>query len=288
MRLRLALRVRRGAGWHPGEHRVAGRTEASGIELAGHRDYVPGDDLRHLDWNVLGRLDRLVVRRFAAERAATVHLLVDASASMAVPARDGKLAAACALADALAAIALGGGDTVRPVLLGGPDGVRLGPVLRHRGALPRLRVTLDAARAAGRLAFGGALAAYARAHPRPGVALVVSDFTGDPAELEPGVLAFRARGYDVALLHVIGAGELDPSREFTSGLLRDVETGETHPVRLTAAVRARHAELLDEHLAALAALALRAGAAYARLVAGTPVETLVTGELVRQGVVRRR
>ncbi|MGH7895082.1 MAG: DUF58 domain-containing protein, partial [Candidatus Binatia bacterium] len=101
MRLRLALRVRRGMGVRSGEHRVAGRTGADGIEIGGHRAYAPGDDLRHLDWNALGRLDQLVVRRFTAERAAAVHLLVDTSASMGVPGRDGKLATAGALAETL-------------------------------------------------------------------------------------------------------------------------------------------------------------------------------------------
>jgi uncharacterized protein (DUF58 family) len=288
MRLRLALRVRRGMGLRPGDHRVAGRTEPAGIEIGGHRPYTPGDDLRHLDWNVFGRLDRLVVRRFTAERAAAVHVLVDTSASMGAPARDAKLAAACELGEALAGIALAGGDAVRLVLLGGAAGARVGPPLRHRGALPRVRETLRATRPAGTVALGPALDAYARAYPRPGVAIVVSDFTGDAAELEPGVLALRARRYDVVLLHVIGPGELDPTRDFTSALLRDVESGDTHPVRLTASARTRYAALLDAHLAALGALAVRTGAAYARLVAGTPVAAFVTGDLARQGVVRRR
>jgi hypothetical protein len=150
-----------------------------------------------------------------------------------------------------------------------------------------VRETLRAARPAGAVALGPALDAYARAYPRPGVAIVVSDFTGDAAELEPGVLALRARRYDVVLLHVIGPGELDPTRDFTSALLRDVESGDTHPVRLTASARTRYAALLDAHLAALGALAVRTGAAYARLVAGTPVAAFVTGDLARQGVVRR-
>src|SRR5439155_1594158 len=75
----------------------------------------------------------------------------------------------------------------------------------------------------------------------------------------------RKRRYEVLLPHVIGAGELDPGREFTRGVLTDVETGATRPVVLTPAARARYRELLAEHLGALAALAERTRAVYARL-----------------------
>jgi hypothetical protein len=98
---RLALRVRRGMGERAGERRFPGRPQAAGIELEAYRPYTPGDDLRHLDWHALGRLDVLLVRRYTAEREVLFHLLVDGSASMDVPADDGKLAAARELAMAL-------------------------------------------------------------------------------------------------------------------------------------------------------------------------------------------
>src|SRR5207244_10997756 len=99
---RLTLRVRRGMGDRPGDRRFPGRPEPAGIELEAYGAYVPGDDPRHLDWNAVARLDTLLVRRFTAERELVVHLLLDASASMAVPARDGKLAMARELARARA------------------------------------------------------------------------------------------------------------------------------------------------------------------------------------------
>ena len=55
----LALVVHGGMGERRGERRFPGRSDASGIEVEGHAPYVPGDDLRHLDWNVLARLDAL-------------------------------------------------------------------------------------------------------------------------------------------------------------------------------------------------------------------------------------
>src|SRR5207247_5438632 len=80
-------------------------------------------------------------------------------------------------------------------------------------------------------------------HPPPFPTRRSSDL---PAHVERGVLALRARRSEVLLLHVIGAGELDPGREFTRGVLTDVETGATHPIVLTPAARARYRELLAE------------------------------------------
>lgn len=288
MRSRLALRIRRGMGFRPGEHRVPRETDAAGLEIDGFRAYVPGDDLRHLDWLALARLDLPLVRRFTAEREAPVHLLLDTSASMGVPAGDGKLAAAAALAEALAAMALAAGDPVRVTFLGGDTVLPGRVVFRHRQAMPHVRTLLAHAEPAGTLDLGLALAAYARGHVRSGAALVLSDCHGDPAALATGLAALRARRYEAMLFHVLGPAELDPAREFAHAVLEDVESGETRTIRLTAATKRRYAEVLAAHLDAVEAAAVRTGVGYARLVAGTPTADFVAGELVRRGLVRRR
>jgi len=281
----LVLRVRGAMGERLGERRFPGRPQPSGIELEAYSAYAPGDDLRHLDWNAVGRLDALLVRRFTAEREVLVHLLLDCSASMGVPVRDGKLAAARELAMALAQVALAGNDAVRVALLGGGAAPRETPVHRFgwRQGQPGA-----SAEARGALALGAALEDHARRHPRPGAALVISDFMTEPAEIERGVLALRARGYGVVLLHVIGAGELEPGREFRHGVLRDVESGATHPIALTRAALERYEVLLAGHLGALEALARRTETTYARMTTTSTVGAFVTGELARVGVVRRR
>jgi uncharacterized protein (DUF58 family) len=279
---RLALRVRRGMGTRIGDRRVPGRPQPSGIEIEAHAPYVPGDDLRHLDWNALARLDVALVRRFTAEREGEFHLLLDLSASMGV---DGKLDAARALAAALVAIALGANDAVRLALLPGDAAPSVSSLVR-RGAARDLASALDAATARGAGALGTALELHARRHSRPAVALVVSDFLVDPAELARGVGALRARRWDVALLQVLARRELDPPAD--EGLLVDAESGATHAVRVTPAVRAAYAAALARHLAALADVATATGALYARMTADEPVADFVTGALARTGLVRRR
>ena len=285
---RLVLRVRRGMGERPGDRRFPGRPQPSGIEVEAHSAYAPGDDLRHVDWNAVGRLDTLLVRRFTAEREVTVHLLLDASASMAVPARDRKLAVAAELARALAYLALSANDAVRVAVLGGDAPAPPRPVFRQRPSVVAVARLLDAVAARGALALGAALEAHARRFARPGLAIVISDLMAEPAEIERGLLALRARGYDFVLVQVIGRAELEPERDFAGGLLRDVESGERHPVVLDADALARYRALLAAHLDALAGLAARLQATYARLVTGASVRDFVAVELARLGVVKRR
>ena len=288
----LALRVRRGMGERHGDRRVPGRPQPSGIEIEAHGAYAPGDDLRHLDWNALGRLDALLVRRFTAERVV-----------------DDKLGSACELAMALAYIALSTGDALRVAILrgdgiaedgaaevGGTTSVRRpvasdGPasrIFRQRASVARVAELLAAVAPQGSFGLGAALAAYAARYRTPGLALVISDFLMEPDEVERGVLALRSRGFETHLLHVIGAGELDPTRVFTRGVLVDVESGAQRPIALTAPALARYHAALGAHCDALAALAARVEAGYGRLVAGGDVAELLTGPLVRAGLVRRR
>ena len=275
-------------GERPGERRLPGRPQPSGVEIESYSAYTPGDDLRHLDWYAMARLDTLLVRRFTAEREVRFHLLFDASASMDAPPADGKLGSACALAVALAYIGLAANDAVQVTLLGG-DGPRVtSPVFRQRRSVVAIADLLAKSEVAGTVQLGAACEEYARRHPEAGTALLISDLMTDPADVERGVLALQARRFEVHLLHVVGASELDPAGSFTRGVLVDVESGATHPMVLTAAVAERYREVLERHLAALRMVAERTRCAYALHVAGTDLATFVTGQLARTGLVRRR
>ncbi len=133
-RLRFVTRRRRRGGW--GERRSTRRGQ--GLEFADYRDYVPGDDLRRVDWNLYARLDRPYVRLYEEEADLHVHLLLDGSASMAwgePPAE--RWAKAKALTVALGTVALLNGEALGAAMLreGRVEG-RL-PRLRGRAALPR-------------------------------------------------------------------------------------------------------------------------------------------------------
>ena len=162
--------------------RRAARSRAApqprGLEIEAHSAYAPGDDLRHLDWNLLGRLDALLMRRFTAEREVVVHLLLDASASMARARRRRQAGRRLASWRSRSrAIAIASRHAVRLVVLRG-DGraARRRRAPPARGARRHGRPARRHARPAEPLDLGRVLGEYAHRHREGGAALVVSDF----------------------------------------------------------------------------------------------------------------
>jgi uncharacterized protein (DUF58 family) len=245
---RLRFTGRQSVGQNPGSTPIARVTQASGHEVAAHKPYAPGDDLRHVDWNALARLDQRVVKTFRAEREAPLHLLLDASASMAVPAADGKFAFATALAASLAYIALRHGNPVRVAVLGGGDGSRLSPLLRHVQRLPELHQFLAPLLPGGPTRLGEGLQAYLRTTRLPGTAVVLSDFLVAPDDYAVALDELRGHRYDVAAIRLVGPLERDPSALPRRLRLRDAETGAVRDVELTAALRRRYADAVAQHL----------------------------------------
>ena len=115
---------------------------------------------------------------------------------------------------------------------------------------------------------------------------MISDLLMPPTEVERAVHALRERHYDVVLLHIVGPSELEPESSSSHVLFQDVESGLKHPVRLTPAALARYRSALGGHLDALAAIARRAHARYARARTDSPVSDFITRDLLRLGVVR--
>lgn len=207
-----------------GTHRSA--RKGAGVEFGGHRDYVPGDDLRWLDRHALMRHGRLMVREFETETDRTLWLLVDASLSMAFRSRHApgaKLAYAALIAAALGKVALAGGDPVGLEWLSG-SGCRPQPAVGGRDAFERLVHTLEDADASGstdRSDLDRALARIARQSSRGAVVVFLSDLLDLPEAAHEAVGALSSRDRKVVTLRV-----LDPV---------EAEFPFSEPVRLKAA-----------------------------------------------------
>src|SRR5262245_56964931 len=163
---RLHLTVRRSLSTRPGNTPMPRGAQGSGIELESYKAYDAGDDLRYLDWNAYGRLDQLLIKTFRAEREAPLHLFIDASASMAVPASDNKIAFACGLALSLAYVSMRNNDPVRIVALNNTAARAYvtSPFYRHRQALHQLREFILQLRPEGQTGLTSGIAAALREH----------------------------------------------------------------------------------------------------------------------------
>ena len=282
---RLRFAAQRSVSHRPGNTPVARATQASGLELAAHKPYAPGDDLRYVDWNALARLDQRVVKTFRAEREAPLHLLIDASASMGSPSSDGKLAFAAGLAASLAYVALRLGNPVRAAVLAS-DGSRLSPILRHPQRLPELHAFLGTLLPAGPTRLAEGVDAYLRATRLPGTVVVLSDFLTEPVVAQRALDHLRGHGYDVVALRPLGAGERDASALPRRLRLRDVETGATRDVELDAAARRAYADTVSAHLQRLRTWCDGRGIAFAAPDTGAGLATCLLDDLPRAGVLQ--
>jgi uncharacterized protein (DUF58 family) len=288
---RLRLRFGRARGARAGETVVRGLSQPSGIEVESFKTYSAGDDIRYVDWNAVGRLDQLLTRRFVAEREIPLHLLLDASASMAVPAADQKFAFAKRLAAALAYVALNNNESVRITGLrqdGAGPIVSMSRLLRHRARYFELKPFLTALPAGGGTALREGIAAYLERQREGGVAFVVSDFLVEKAAYESAFERLLARRFDVRAIHVLGRGECELTGLRGRYRLRDAETGKTRDVELSEGDRRRYRRDLDERTAEIRAFCLRNGIGHATAFADEGVEHCLTVGLSAQGMLRLR
>lgn len=288
---RVRIRVGRVYGDRPGDTPIRGLSQSSGIEIESFKAYSPGDDIRYLDWNAVARLDQLLTRRFVAEREIPLHVLLDASRSMTLPAADGKFRFASALAMALAYVALGNNESVRVGAFrreGDAAVVEESRLLRHRGRAVELKPFFSGLSAAGETALHEGVRRYLERHGEGGVAFVISDFLVDPKTYESALTDLRARRLDVRAIHVTGRSERDLPGLRGRFRLRDVETGALRAVELTDRERRRYRESFDERAAELRRFCLAYGIGHATVFADEGVERCVMSTLPAHGMLRLR
>lgn len=245
---RFRLTARHRLGPKPGNTPTRFGSQPSGLEIANHKPYAPGDDLRHFDWNAYARLDQMMVKTYRAEREAPLHILIDTSASMGVPAPDHKLSFAAGVATSLAYISLRQNDPVQIFCLGHHVRNWASPSFRHPQRLPDLQAFLAEMEARGPTSLHEGIDLFLRTTHRPGLVVVLSDFLVDRFRYEEGLERLCARKYGVAALRIIGRNERDPDSLPRRVRLHDAETGMERVIDLTDAHRATYANAVQAHL----------------------------------------
>jgi uncharacterized protein (DUF58 family) len=195
------------------------------VEFASHREYLPGDDLRHLNWKVFGRQDKLYVKQYDAETNLDLHLLVDWSGSMTMrSAKVSKQRYAACLAAALAHLALRQRDAVGLTLFAGEILDHLKPHSKSN-QLDYILQSLFKTPTRPHAESVKALHETAELMPRRGMVVLISDLFYDSQELFAALDHFRFFGQDMLIFQI-----LDPleRRLPLEGSVRfhDLETGE--------------------------------------------------------------
>lgn len=178
------------------------------IEFLQHRQYVPGDEIRHIDWKVYARQDRLHIKQYEEETNLRLQLIVDRSASMAYGNGDSnKFDFSASIAASLAYLALRQKDATGLFTFDSKISSNV-PTRSNQQQLTRILSQLDSVGADGRTDLNTVAREVAQAIPRRGLVVVISDLLGVDSLVE-GLQVLRSRGHDVALFHVLHDDEID-------------------------------------------------------------------------------
>lgn len=257
------------------------RARGHSVEFADHRPYVAGDDVRYLDWSLLGRLDRLFVKLYEEDRELPVTLLVDASASMKYG-RPEKLDLAVRLAAVLGYVALQGFDRVTLGVFPGGESALPPRPYRGRAAHRRLFQDLSEIQAGGRGHFSGWLSRHASRLQQGGLVFLVSDFL-DPEGYREGLKALGSRTVETTLLQVLAPEERDPG--MTGELcLVDIESGQATEVTFGPLRRKAYQEAVDRYLEELHEEARRRGMAHHLFLSNEDLEDIVMKSFRRKAI----
>jgi uncharacterized protein (DUF58 family) len=271
---RLALISRRAfRGRVKGERRSP--RKGISVEFSDYRPYGLGDDIRYVDWNIFGRLDRLYVKLFVDEEDLCLHVLLDASASMAFG-QPAKLEYGAKLALALGFVGLVNLERVGVSVIRERMAEGWSPA-RGRAHLLPLMDFLGRLRAAGGTSLNEGLAQYALRAREAGLAVVISDLL-DPAGFERGLKALLERRFDVHVIHLLAAEEMNPG--FGGDLrLVDAETGEIRDLTLDGEALRGYRQRLRDFLERAEQFCRGKEITYHRVVTDMPVEEFVLRQL---------
>ncbi|NCG12673.1 MAG: DUF58 domain-containing protein [Planctomycetia bacterium] len=181
----------------------------SSVEFAEHREYVPGDDIRHIDWKVLGRSDRFYIKQFEEETNLRVQLVMDASESMNYGSGAmTKLEYARTLAAALAYLILGQQDAVGALVF--DDKIRAdAPISQSRSHLQDLVSVLSQESGKDTTDIGEVLGRVSDRLKRRCLIVLMTDLFDEPEGILHGLRRLRHAGHDVLVLHVMDPDELE-------------------------------------------------------------------------------
>lgn len=272
-RLRLAEGQRMSGGRSGGRR---SRVKGSSVEFADFREYIPGDDIRRIDWNAYGRMDRLYVKLFMQEQEGIYTVVVDTSASMNFGSPT-KAVMASRLAGAFGYVALHAQDRVRlaSVYTRMLSGRQAGMEAVSQDAVPQAKVEsgLTGMQSLNRylaqierLSFEGQTDLWNSirkiSFPRRGCTVVLSDFmdrAADPSRMEniAQVLKYlRFQKQDIVLVRIVAEEELHPDFQGTVELI-DEETEEELKVTMTEKLLSEYGKQVEKYRTELQKLAKR-------------------------------
>jgi uncharacterized protein (DUF58 family) len=257
------------------------KRKGQSVEFADYRNYVPGDDLRFIDWNTYARLDRLFLKVFFEEEDLHFYALLDASRSMSFG-TPSKLRYAQQLAAALGFVGLIRGDRVRIETLG--QGSVRAPVFRGRSSVWRMQQQLLSIEPDQTTSLAEGIKTFCIRNAGKGIVVLISDLM-DKGGYEVALKYLLSRQMDIYVIHLLSAEELDPDIKGDLRLV-DCEDDDVAEITANAPLLARYQKTLAAFVESAREFCSRRGMNYLLANNQVPVEQLIGGYLRRRGLVR--
>ena len=247
------------------------------VEFLQHREYAIGDDLRHVDWKVWARQDRLYVKQYEEDTNMRCTLLVDVSNSM----RYGngaldKYEYACTVAASLAYLILRQQDSVGSVSFDERVRIKVPTRAKHNHILSIIE-SLNVSEPADKTNLYGMFRDIAESYPRRGMMIVVSDLLSDPEGTVRGLRLLRQRGHDVMVFHIMDDDELD--FPFAGPTRFEGLESEVHLNCNPRSLREGYMEALNEFLTDVRRGCARNGVDYALIRTSQPLDAALASYL---------
>lgn len=274
------------------------KRKGQSVEFADHRQYAAGDDLRRLDWNIYARLDRLFTKLFLEEEDLSLHLVLDASASMDCG-EPSKYLYAQRLAAALGYIGLANlnrvaisamaGETAAPDRPDAPaeesaaSTLRVLRDLRGKRRIHDLGQFLVNLEPSGGANFPDAARRIALSRRGRGVMVILADFFFKEG-YEEGLRLLKGRGYDLFVIQILSPQEVSP--ELGGDLrLRDAEDRDVTEVTISAPLLKKYKHNLAAYIEQLRMFCARREITFLSVTTDTPVESLLVDYLRTRGLL---
>ena len=260
------------------------------VEFANHRAYVPGDDIRHIDWRVYGKADRYFIKEYEEETNLRTHLLLDCSGSMAYPQHPGtgrmtKWDYAATLAASLAHLLVYQQDGVGLTLFDNEVRQQL-PVSTNRTSLHALSEVIESHTPENKTDLKVLFQQLAGSVPRRGMVVVLSDLLTDVDNVINGLQRLRYDKHDVIVLHVLDQDELEfPFADRT--LFEGMEDLDLEVLTDPQSLRASYLKLLEEFVAKIRGACLNARIDYTLVSTAQRLDVALTKFLATRMHSRR-
>ncbi len=258
------------------------KRKGQSVEFADFRNYVPGDDLRFIDWNTYARLDKLFLKIFMEEEDLHFYSLIDTSPSMDFG-EPTKFRYAQQLGAALGFIGLIRGDRVKVQSMG-ESADNPAPALRGRHQLWRMLEYLDALDSNEEFTLAEAAKSFCVRNSGKGIVVLITDLM-DKTGYEQALRYLMAQDFDIYLIHLLSVEEFEPEVQGDLRLI-DCEDDDVAEVTVTAPLLKRYKRTLSAFIEQARDFCNRRGILYFPARNDVPIDRLISGYLRQRGLVR--